>query len=342
MDTLKHQFHQLFPNSYFLETDLQGISQFLLGKGWLQQGESLERTEKPGEGNMNYVLRVRTNKRSFILKQARPWVEKYPQIAAPVERNQVEATYFQEVAHDPFLRKYSPELIAMSPEHFMMMLGDLGEGVDYMSLYKNDEKVPDEEIQEAVNYLSSLHKISGAEYPDNQAMRVLNHEHIFHFPFLEDNGMDLDTIFSGLQESSLAYRKNTSLKEKITQLGEKYLSRGSVLVHGDFYPGSWLKTSEGLKVIDPEFSFPGMPEFDLGVLVAHMVLSEQDQSVIHQIPGWYSSSNKVDESLLCGFAGTEILRRILGVAQLPLEADLPARVAMMQLAEKWIMTGKLN
>ncbi|MEM7511109.1 MAG: aminoglycoside phosphotransferase, partial [Bacteroidota bacterium] len=153
MDTLKHQFHQLFPNSYFLETDLQGISQFLLDKGWLQQGESLERTEKPGEGNMNYVLRVRTNKRSFILKQARPWVEKYPQISAPVERNQVEATYFQEVAIDPFLRKYSPELIAMSPEHFMMMLGDLGEGVDYMSLYKKDEKVPDEEIQEAVKYL---------------------------------------------------------------------------------------------------------------------------------------------------------------------------------------------
>ncbi|MEM8899979.1 MAG: phosphotransferase [Bacteroidota bacterium] len=342
MDELKNQFHQLFPNSYYLDTNLEGISQFLLKKGWLHDGESPEWVERPGEGNMNYVLRVRTNKRSFILKQARPWVEKYPQIAAPVERNQVEATYFQEVAYNPFLRKFSPELLAMSPENFMMMLGDLGEGADYMFLYKNGGQISQEELRETVNYLASLHQISGAEYPDNQAMRVLNHEHIFHFPFQEDNGMDLDSILPGLQEASLSYKKNTPLKEKITQLGEKYLSRGSVLVHGDFYPGSWVRTSEGLKVIDPEFSFPGMPEFDLGVLVAHMVLSEQDQSVIHQIPVWYASSIQVDEPLMCGFAGTEILRRILGVAQLPLEADLPARIAMMQLAEKWIMTGKIK
>lgn len=342
MDELKNQFHQLFPNSYFLDTNLQGISQFLLSKGWLEEGESLDMVEKPGEGNMNYVLRVRTNKRSFILKQARPWVEKYPQIAAPVERNQVEATYFQEVAYDPFLRKYSPELICMSPEHFMMMLGDLGEGVDYMSLYTSAGKISEDELKEVIRYLGSLHQISGTEYPDNQAMRVLNHEHIFHFPFQEDNGLDLNTISAGLQEASLNYRNNAPLKEKITHLGEKYLSRGNALVHGDFYPGSWLKTSEGLKVIDPEFSFPGMPEFDLGVLVAHMVLSEQDQSVIHQIPGWYASATKLDESLMCGFAGTEILRRILGVAQLPLDADLSARISMMELAEKWIMTGKLN
>ena len=47
---------------------------------------------------MNCTLRVTTTRRSFILKQARPWVEKYPQIAAPVERARVEAAFYAAVA----------------------------------------------------------------------------------------------------------------------------------------------------------------------------------------------------------------------------------------------------
>src|SRR2546421_5684303 len=39
-----------------------------------------------GEGNMNYTLRIGTSERSFVMKQARPWVEKYPHIAAPWDR----------------------------------------------------------------------------------------------------------------------------------------------------------------------------------------------------------------------------------------------------------------
>ncbi|MBK8314154.1 MAG: hypothetical protein IPL01_09085 [Acidobacteria bacterium] len=62
-------------------------------KGWLNTDERVISAGKAGEGNMNYTLRVETSDRSFILKQARPWVEKYPQVSAPWDRAIVEGSF---------------------------------------------------------------------------------------------------------------------------------------------------------------------------------------------------------------------------------------------------------
>ena len=94
-------FKAQFPNAYFFdENNLQRLPEYLLGKGLISHGEKILLTEKPGEGNMNFVRRVVTDKQSFILKQSRPWVEKYPQIEAPVERLDVEANYYQFISGD--------------------------------------------------------------------------------------------------------------------------------------------------------------------------------------------------------------------------------------------------
>ena len=42
--------------------------------------EKILNIKVPGEGNMNVVLRIETSKTSFILKQSRPYVNKYPDI----------------------------------------------------------------------------------------------------------------------------------------------------------------------------------------------------------------------------------------------------------------------
>ena len=48
----------------------------------------------------------------------------------------------------------------------------------------------------------------------NRKLRALNHEHIFIYPLMIDNGFDLNTIQPGLQELSLKYKNNEQLKEK--------------------------------------------------------------------------------------------------------------------------------
>lgn len=118
------------------------------------------------------------------------------------------------------------------------------------------------------------------------------------------------------------------------ELGQTYLATGSCLLHGDFYPGSWLKTKDGFRVIDPEFCFAGPAEFDLGVLAGHRVLMGGSADSVDVILSRYckSAGKQVDRRLVRGFAAAEVVRRLIGVAQLPLHASLEQRAEMMRIA----------
>ena len=61
--------------------------------------------EKIGDGNLNLTVRLHMERRSGILKQARPWVEKYPHIAAPVGRSAVEAAFYKTVLPEPAFKE---------------------------------------------------------------------------------------------------------------------------------------------------------------------------------------------------------------------------------------------
>ena len=94
---LDHPSTQAYPGKFFLTSEVPSVTAFLGGRGWLVPGERVETLDRAGEGNMNCVMRVRTSERTFILKQSRPWVEKYPGIAAPWDRTLVEAAFYRQV-----------------------------------------------------------------------------------------------------------------------------------------------------------------------------------------------------------------------------------------------------
>jgi 5-methylthioribose kinase len=71
-----------------------------------------------------------------------------------------------------------------------------------------------------------------------------------------------------------------------------------------------------IKVIDPEFCFMAY-EFDLGVLFAHMYLTQQKESAMTLIKEKYNFE-ELNPTILNGFIGTEIIRRLI-LAQLPLK-----------------------
>ena len=342
---LKSKFHHLHPDRFFLENDLKLVEAYLKEGHWISSGESLIALEKPGEGNMNLVLRARTNKQSFIIKQARPWVEKYPQIEAPIGRVAVEAQYFSLLDQFGDLKAYSPTLLGFDVANGILAIEDLGEGADYSSIYQKGNNIALDELEVMIQYLSILHHlpIAPIDFPDNMAMRKLNHEHIFNFPFLKENGFNLDDIQVGLQEASMPYKRDDALKSSIIQLGEIYLAQGTTLLHGDYYPGSWLRVETGPKVIDPEFGFIGPPEFDLGVLTAHLLMAEQAMDRLDLLRKNYKGfENHFREDLWAAFTGVEILRRLIGIAQLPLALSLEEKQDLMRLARSFILDGKVN
>jgi 5-methylthioribose kinase len=330
----KTRFQELAgPGAFFLEAgDLQGLDSFLRGRHCLAENETLLSAELAGQGNMNYILRAVTNLRTFILKQSRPWVEKYSEIAAPFDRALVEAEFYHLIAATS-AAGFMPKLHWVDEPSRILCLEDLGTAGDYSALYSGAPLPPDDENQ-LYQYLSFLH--SSRARLANRQMRELNHFHIFVFPFTLDNNFDLDSITPCLGQLGERIKQNQALRSRITKLGEIYLAEGDYLLHGDFFPGSWLRAGSGLKVIDPEFGFAGPREFDLGVLSAHLQIAglsnSSQNSYIH-----YSHRNELNSRLVKGFAGVEILRRLLGVAQLPVHFDLQRKQSLLEAAVKQVL-----
>ena len=326
-----------------LESEIHGLTSYLRQQGWLSLENSVSSVEKPGEGNMNLVLRIiPTSGRSFVIKQARPWVEKYPDIGAPVERIHVEQEYYRHVNAFPLLASFSPGIIGFDPVNHVLALEDLGQSVDLSFVYQNKKHFTLQDLRDIFKYLNHLHRLSPPEnYPSNLELRKLNHQHVFYLPF-HDNSFDLDSVQPGLQTLAKKCKADASLVSVVKDLGRHYLGTGRYMLHGDFYPGSLLRSESGLKIIDPEFSFVGPAEWDLAVFTAHLYLSQTPLSLIQSVAELYQKPPNFNYSRYVRFMGTEILRRLVGLAQLPISLTLDQKAWLIERSINWIKTGKID
>lgn len=317
-----------------IQTEHLVLEEFLKTISFLGKEEKILSVTKPGEGNMNVVLRITTNKRSFIAKQSRPFVQKYQDIPAPTDRIDVEYQFYKAV-DSPSIQAYLPKVLAYHKNHHLLLLEDLGNCQDLSLLY-SDREVETTLVNTLVEILSTVHQSSVQKhYPENKELRLLNYQHIFVLPFAIDNGFSLDDIQPGLQKLSESYKNDTKLKEVIKEVGARYLSEGTVVLHGDYYPGSWMTKDDKVYIIDPEFSFKGFAEFDLGVMAAHLMMATGNKLMISRVKKAYN--NSIDQKLYHQVAGIEIIRRLLGLAQLPLVRSLEEKEEMLSIARGLIM-----
>jgi 5-methylthioribose kinase len=344
--TAQNHLPSAYPGTFFLTDDVATLTSFLEGNGWIKPEELIRHARKAGEGNMNCVLRIRTTQRSFILKQSRPWVEKYPGVAAPWDRSLMEARFYEAVNTDSRVAAHLPKLLAVDPDERLLMLEDLADARDFTPLYSGAQRANDSDIRTLIQFLISLHTAFSdpglSRLFENRAMRSLNHEHVFSIPLRPDNGLALDAITPGLSSLAQRIQRNDAFCRKVAATGKRYLDSagGNALIHGDYFPGSWLKAGERVFVIDPEFCFYGPPEWDVGVMLAHLYLAGQPRDFIAGIADVYAATAPLDRSLLARFAGIEIMRRLIGVAQLPLGYGLDRKKELLELSQVLVLESR--
>ena len=298
--------------------------------GWIATSYHIDALSPAGSGNMNVVLRAQLGSGgTLIFKQSLPFVAKYPQIAAPIDRLNFESEFYKAIATDDQLAAATPEIIGFDPDSHILCMADLGVASDLLSLYQQTttETQWRPVLQTLLQWLNRLHQHTLA--PDqkdrfaNPAMRQLNHEHIFVIPLQAENGL---TFSTALMDFAAALRNDGQIRRNIEELGRLYLAAPSdsmatsqgCLLHGDFYPASWVRGDDGrLCVIDPEFCFCGPAEFDVGVMWAHLTFSGLSQADIQSALSEYQGPDRFCWTTARQFAAVEIIRRILGVAQLP-------------------------
>lgn len=127
---------------------------------------------------------------------------------------------------------------------------------------------------------------------------------------------------------------NDRLNAKVESLREVFENEEQSIIHGDLHTGSFMVNNDQVKVIDPEFACWGPIGFDLGCLLANLIidylfhltnneeyclfiikiiyniLSTFEKDLSEKIPKNYKTI-MIDSA---AYAGTEIIRRTIGIA----------------------------
>jgi 5-methylthioribose kinase len=335
-----------------LEGNASAIEARLRELRWIDPNETLQGLSSAGEGNMNRTLRADLGGRTMVLKQSVPFVAKYPAIAAPADRIAVEAAFYRATAQPAALAQRLPAVYGFDAANRLLALEDLGAAADFTEIYRSDGDARRTDIDgrhtaALLDWLGMLHgqHVGAADRPilENRAMRALNHAHIFDIPLRADNGVDLDAMTPGLAALARRYHDDAPLRQHVTALGAIYLGDAphastAALLHGDYYPGSWLRHPRlDVAIIDPEFGFIGPPEFDVGVLIAHFTFARIGQTDLMTALRNYAAPAGFSLPLALAFAGAEVIRRLLGVAQLPLVADLATKATWLAAARQFVV-----
>jgi len=235
-----------------------------------------------GDGNLNLVFIVTSGATGVVVKQALPYVrlvgESWP---LPLDRAHFEREALKMQAayvpmHVPKVYHFEPKQAAivmayLSP-HIILRKG-LIRRVKYPKLADHLSTFMAEMLFRTsdLGMPADAKKAAQAVLCQNTALCKISEDLIFTDPYrIAALNRWTSPELDGL---AAAFRADAPLKVAVQELKWAFLTRGEALLHGDLHTGSVMVTEADTRVIDPEFAFFGPIGFDLGALLANLMLS---------------------------------------------------------------------
>jgi 5-methylthioribose kinase len=239
------------------------------------------RASEVGDGNLNLVFLVDGPAGGVCVKQALPYVrlvgEGWPMT---LDRAYFEYRYMSEQAQNvgplmPRLHHFDSAFYAIVMErltpHIIMRHGVI-EGRPYPRFV---EHITDF-MARSLFFTSDLaipadrKKALTAVFCRNTELCKITEDLIFTDPYRENarnrwTSPQLDRI-------AAEFRRDAALKLAISRLKLKFLSASEALIHGDLHTGSVMVTEDDTRIIDAEFAFVGPMGFDVGAVIANLLL----------------------------------------------------------------------
>jgi 5-methylthioribose kinase len=329
-----------------LRLDEKHLARYLQQRGLLPAGEKI-RVEPAGDGNINWVRRVRFGEppRSVVVKQARPELERFPEYQAPTERIVFEARYFER-ARPLEPSPICPQVIHFDTRERVLVLEDLGnaERMD-AALLRGADLTP--ALRDLGAFLGAVHEATsdeslGADFP-NDSMRRLHGEHIFELP-LRANDFPLS---DALRLRATALAADAELVAIADACHARYLEPRGALNHGDVQAGNILLPAGSPRLLDAEIAHLGDPAFDVGTLLAHVVLpavarGRASEARSPAVALWEAycahRSHPLPFRQVARYAGLEMLRRTIGAARVGAVSQDDPSLAVLDVAVRLIRT----
>jgi len=252
------------------------------------------RVEEVGDGNLNLVFKVRGPEGGVVVKQALPYVrlvgESWP---LPLSRAHYEQMALAEQSRHapglvPEVFHYDEGLALIVMEllepHIIMRHGMIA-GTVYPKFVEDLTTF----TARTLFHTSDLARSAAekrqmvATFSGNAALCKITEDLIFTEPYMiaENNRWTRPH----LDRFATAVRGDDDLKIAVSRLKLKFLSSAEALLHGDLHTGSIMVTTADTRVIDPEFAFMGPMGFDIGAVIANLLLSYFSQDGHERAPG---------------------------------------------------------
>jgi 5-methylthioribose kinase len=251
------------------------------------------RISEVGDGNLNMVFRVEGPSTDLIVKQALPYVrlvgDSWP---LPLSRSYFEHMALlhqakQSPAHVPEVFYFDAEQAAIVMQllkpHIILRKGLIA-GMEYPGLAQHLAS-----FMARTLYFGSVLHLSGQDYKAMQAAFAPNHalckitedlvftEPYFNAPLNRWTSPQLDSVVASL-------RSDSALKMMAQHYKARFIGDAQALIHGDLHTGSIMVAQGDTRVIDPEFAFMGPIGFDVGALLANLIMAWFSQSVHRSEP----------------------------------------------------------
>jgi 5-methylthioribose kinase len=247
-----------------------------------------------GDGNLNLVFIVRGPKRSLVVKQALPYVrlvgDSWP---LPLDRSYFESqALLTEYALAPGL---VPEVLLVDNEQAVFVMEHLTPHIIMRKGLIDGVKYPKFAAALAEFMAQTLFKTSDLYLPAHEKKRQMaifcantelckiTEDLVFTDPYREAK---LNHWTSPqLDDIAREFRADAPLKVAAQAMKLKFLSHAEALVHGDLHSGSIMATQDDVRMIDPEFAYFGPMGFDVGALIANLILAYLSQIGHEKEPG---------------------------------------------------------
>ncbi|MFD1008246.1 S-methyl-5-thioribose kinase [Oceanisphaera ostreae] len=320
-----------------------------LGPNMVLQGEEI------GDGNLNQVFKVCQpgSAKGFIVKQALPYIrcigETWPLTR---DRARIEAEIL--LYHGQYSPEYTVAVLHHDAALSAILLEDLTDYQVWRQALLNGQHFADAPVQLGT-YLAQVHVHSSDFKLDYQGQRAaqlqfanpelmaISEAVYFVDPFCDH---ERNNVAPDIRSNAEQLWADSALKVRVARLKHDFRCNGQALLHGDLHTGSVMVAAGQLKVIDAEFGGYGPMGFDVGVMIANLLLNFCSQSTVPQqllrIKDvqvlWRSyktqffqyASQTADAALTepeyigallrqvwqdaLGYAGCEMIRRTIGVA----------------------------
>ena len=235
-----------------------------------------------GDGNLNYVYRVKNNKKSVIIKQAGVHTRSNSSgRILDINRNKREAeilTYYGKK-----FPKLAPKIFYIDETMKLFIMEDLKDCIILRDalikgkiLYHLSEQITDFIIETTLStadfFTDAFSKKNEVIKYTNKELCKISEELVFTEPFFN---LLKENVFSKRLKKYVEkeFYKNKKLQFEAAKLKYEFMNNPQALIHGDLHTGSIFTNDKYIKVMDCEFAFYGPIGYDLGTLIANLIFS---------------------------------------------------------------------